>query len=573
MSYVGGRRYNTPLLLLWALFASLAVALSPAQVLIGDAQSNNNRRGAVASENKLCSQIGIDLLKAGGNAADALVGTVLCIGVTDCHHSGLGGGGFALIRSANGSYEAVDFRETAPGAAFEDMFKSNVLGSIIGGLASGVPGEAKGLYYIHKNYGILPWSTLFRPAIKLARDGFVVSKDFAKAMDLSTQFYADEFLSKDTAWADDFAPNGTRVGEGDFMTRERYARTLEAIAARGPDAFYKGPLAKATVRALRKANGTMTMEDMAKYKVVSRKPAEINYKGFRVHAVGAPSSGSVALSILKILEGYTDFDHSEHLSTHRMDEAIRFGYGKRASLGDPDHVDGVDAYEAGMLNQSYASSTRAKIRDKHTLNISDYDPDGFESHENHGTSHVVTADSSGMATSLTTTINLFFGSRVMVPETGMVMNNEMADFSVPNISNVFGYYPSPANYVRPTKRPLSSIAPTMAEFANGTLFAILGASGGSRIITTVVQNALSVLDRGMTIHEAVKQPRLHDQLLPNQVHFEYNYDNATVDYMRKRGHNVTWGPAGSSAQAIIIQAGVFEAAGEPRQHDSAGHTA
>ena len=191
-----------------------------------------------------------------------------------------------------------------------------------------MPGEARGLYYIHKNYGILPWSTLFRPAIKLARDGFVVSKDFAKAMDLSTQFYDGEFLSKDTAWADDFAPNGTRVGEGDFMTRERYAHTLEAIAARGPDAFYKGPLAKATVRALRKANGTMTMEDMAKYKVVPRKPAEINYKGFRIHGIGAPSSGSVALSILKILEGYTDFDHSEHLSTHRMDEAIRFGYGK-----------------------------------------------------------------------------------------------------------------------------------------------------------------------------------------------------------------------------------------------------
>ena len=191
-----------------------------------------------------------------------------------------------------------------------------------------MPGEAKGLHYIHKNYGVLPWSTLFQPAIKLARDGFVVSKDFAKAMNFAVHVIKDDFLSNDPVWAEDFAPNGTRVGEGDSMTRERYARTLEAIATQGPDAFYKGPLAQATVRALRKSNGTMTMKDMANYKVVSRKPAEIEYKDFRIYGVGAPSSGSVALSILKVLEGYIDFNNSEHLSTHRMDEAIRFGYGK-----------------------------------------------------------------------------------------------------------------------------------------------------------------------------------------------------------------------------------------------------
>ena len=186
----------------------------------------------------------------------------------------------------------------------------------------------KGLHYIHKNYGVLPWSTLFQPAIKLAREGFVVSKDFAKAMNFTDHVIKDDFLSNDPVWAEDFAPNGARVGEGDAMTRERYARTLEAIATLGPDAFYKGPLAEAMIRALRKSNGTMTMKDMAKYKVVSRKPAEIGYKDFRIHGVGAPSSGSIALSILKVLEGYTDFDNSERLSTHRMDEAIRFGYGK-----------------------------------------------------------------------------------------------------------------------------------------------------------------------------------------------------------------------------------------------------
>ena len=394
-------------------------------------------------------------------------------------------------------------------------------------------------------------------------------------MALITEITGDDFLTEEPTWAEDFAPNGTRVGTGDIMTRKRYARTLEAIAIAGPDAFYRGRLAEATIRALHETNGSMTMEDLASYKVVTRAPVAIDYKGYSLRGCGAPASGAVALSVMKILEDYEDFGQSNtvNLSTHRLDEAIRFGYGKRASLGDPDFVDGITTYEAGLLNQTFANEIRARISDKHTLNVSDYDPDGFESHENHGTSHVVTADASGMAISMTSTVNLFFGSRVMVPETGVIMNNEMADFSVPNISNVFGYYPSPANYVRPNKRSMSSITPIIAEFANGTLFAVFGASGGSRIITTVIQTALDILERKMTVHEALRQPRLHDQLLPNQVSFEWDFDNSTVDYMIGRGHNVTWGSAGSSAQAIMITNGHFEAAGEPRQIDSAGLTA
>lgn len=439
---------------------------------------------------------------------------------------------------------------------------------------SGVPGEIKGLHYIHQKYGSLTWSTLLQPAISLARDGFVVGNDFAKAMATTTGYIGYDFLSKEPTWAEDFAPNGTRVGAGDIMTRKRYAHTLEAIAVEGPDAFYKGPLAKATVRALHKTNGSMTMEDLEEYSVVSRTPVKIDYKGFRLHGCRAPASGTIALSVMKVLEGYEKFDqsHTMNLSTHRLDEAIRFGYGKRASLGDPDFVDGITAYEAELLNQTFADGTRARISDKHTLNVSDYDPEGFESHEDHGTSQVAVADVSGMAISMTTTVNLFFGSGVMVPETGVIMNDEMADFSVPNISNVFGYYPSPANYVRPKKRPMSSITPIMAEFANGTLFAVLGASGGSRIITTVIQTALNIIERKMTVHEALKQPRFHDQLLPNQVTFEWDYDNSTVDFMVGRSHNVTWGLAGSSSQAIRISNGHFEAAGEPRQDDSAGLT-
>ena len=435
---------------------------------------------------------------------------------------------------------------------------------------SGIPGEARGLHHIHHTYGKLTWSEVFQPAIKLARDGFVITGDFSKAMDLATRFYQSDFLSKDPTWAEDFAPNGTRLGAGDIMTRKRYARTLETIAAQGPEVFYKGPLAEAMVHTLRKDNGTMTLEDLEDYQAVSRKPVEIDFRGFKLRACGAPASGAVVLSVMKILEGYEDHGEDEDLNIHRMDEAIRFGYGKRASFGDPDFIPEMGPLEAGMLNQSFAANIKDRISDKHTLNISDYDPDGFESRENHGTSHVVTADSSGLAISLTTTVNLFFGSRLMVPETGVILNDEMNDFSVPNVSNVFGYYPSPANYVKPGKRSMSSIAPVIAEFANGTLFAVFGASGGSRIITTVIQNALSLLDRGMTAHETVQQPRFHDQLLPNQVTFEWTYDNSTVESMRQRGHNVTWGSAGSSAQAIRIIDRRFEAAGEPRQNNSAG---
>ena len=435
-----------------------------------------------------------------------------------------------------------------------------------------MPGELRGMQYIHDHYGMLSWSTLLQPAIKLARDGFVVSEDFAKAMDLSTQRY--DFLTKDPVWAEDFAPRGIRVEKGDVMSRKRYARLLQAIADEGADIFYTGANGMAMIDALQRDNGSMVLKDLEKYQVLSRRPVSIDYKGITVHGCGVPASSSVVLSALKILEGYGDAEKDDHdLRIHRMDEAMRFGYGKRASFGDPYFVDGLAELEAEMLTEKFGVDTRSRISDRHTLNISDYDPEGFESLDDHGTSHVVTADASGMAFSLTTTVNLFFGSRLMVPETGVIMNDEMNDFSIPNVSNFFGYYPSPANYVRPRKRPLTSISPLIAENKNGTLHSVFGASGGSRIITTTLQNALHILDDGMSVAEAVRQPRLHDQLMPNVAIFEESYNAETVNFMKGRGHNVTWGGAGSSAQALRIIDGRFEAAGEPRQKDSAGLTA
>ncbi|KAL8695970.1 MAG: hypothetical protein Q9224_003041, partial [Gallowayella concinna] len=290
--------------------------------------------GAVASESKICTQVGVDLLKAGGNAADA-VGYVPPL----FHEPGIGGGGMALVRSSNATYQAIDFRETAPAAADVDMFKNNVEASLHGGLASGVPGQLRGLEYIHKHYGKLPWSDLVQPSIDIARTGFVISRDLIRAMGIPSThdrrrtpkvITDNSFLTEDPAWAADFAPNGTRLGLGDRMKRQRYADTLEEIASRGVNSFYTGKMASQTAQAVQRANGIMTTDDLAMYSVVARSPVEIKFHGHRVLACGEPASGAVTLSILKTVEGYQDFGLPENsnLSTHRLVEAMRFGYGK-----------------------------------------------------------------------------------------------------------------------------------------------------------------------------------------------------------------------------------------------------
>ncbi|KAF2090814.1 gamma-glutamyltranspeptidase [Saccharata proteae CBS 121410] len=557
--------------------AGLITSLLGSQVALAHPQSYHHgadaKLGAVASESSVCSNIGIDMLKRGGTAADALVGTVLCVGVIGMYHSGIGGGGFMVVRGSNGSYEHIDFRETAPAAAYEDMYNNNTDASLYGGLASGVPGELRGLEYLHKNYGKLPWYDVVMPAVKVARHGFPVTADLVKYM-ASAIDGEYNFLVNDPNWAIDFAPHGTLLQLNDTITRKRYADTLETIAKDGPDAFYTGPIAEATIQTLQNANGTMTMDDLANYTAAIQETVNITYRGYKLTTGGVPCSGAVALSALKIVEGYDDFGTPSdiNLTTHRLDEAIRFAYGERTNLGDPAFVSGMSEYQQNMLSKNVTDTIRGKISDFHTQNVSAYDPDGLESLETPGTSHIVTADHSGMAISLTTTVNLYFGSKIMVPETGVIMNNEMNDFSIPGSSNSFGYIPSEANYIRPGKRPLSSITPVIVEYPNGTLYISVGAAGGSRIITSTIQNIHHMLDQGMTAPEALAQPRLHDQLVPNQVSFEYAYDNQTVAFMEERGHNVTWvAPGQSTAQGLRrLGNGTFEAAGEPRQKNSGG---
>jgi gamma-glutamyltranspeptidase/glutathione hydrolase len=453
------------------------------------------------------------------------------------------------------------------------MYSGNVQGSIFGGLASGVPGEVRGLEYVHKKYGKLPWEQVMMPAVKVAREGFPVSADLVKQMN-AAMTPTNRFLETDPTWRIDFAPNGTLVKLGQTMTRQRYADTLETIAKRGADAFYTGPIAETMIRTLKEKNGTMTLGDLKNYTVALRKPQGIEYRGYQAHSCSSPASGSVVLAVMKIMEGYEDFGdcNAVNISTHRLDEAMRFGYGMRTQLGDPSFVDGVEKYQDEMIEAATAADLRGRISDLHTQNVTYYDPKNIEILDTPGTSTIVVADASGLAFSLTTTINLLFGSQIMIPETGVIMNNEMNDFSIPGVPNAFGFQPSEANFIRPGKRPLSSISNTIVDNADGSLYLVIGSAGGSRIITAVIQGLWHVLDQDMTTHDALAAPRMHDQLVPNTAMFEWAYDNATTAYMAARGHNVTWmAPGLSSAQALrLLSNGTFEAAGEPRQVASGG---
>ncbi|EME81579.1 uncharacterized protein MYCFIDRAFT_32768 [Pseudocercospora fijiensis CIRAD86] len=528
--------------------------------------------GAVASNAAPCSRIGINVLHEGGNAVDAAIAAEFCLSVIGMQWTGLGGGGYALVRGTDGSYDFVDFRETAPASASRDMYHNNINASIHGGLASGVPGQLRGLEYMHRHYASRSWSSLIRPSIHVARQGFRVSAELASAIE---EEGPNSFLLTDDTWAIDFAPNGTNLVKGDMMTRKRYADFLEAIAHQGPDAFYRGPFANATIRAIRKANGTMTLQDLLAYSVISRKALAIKYKDFKIVSCGAPAGGSVVLSTLNIVGGYESIhEPSEiHLSTYRLDQAMRFAFGQRMKLGDPSFVAHMDQFEDYMISTSTATDIRSRISDTHTLPLSAYNPDNMTSPESHGTSHVSSADKHGMAVSMTTSLNLGFGSHVMVPETGLILNNEMNDFSMPNVSNEYSYLPSDANFIAPGKRPLSSMSPAIAEvLSDGHIFLLTGAAGGSKIITSTIQSLWHNLELNMSIDAAAAAPRFHDQLMPNEVLFEYTFDNHTVAFLRDRGLNVTWVQGLTYVQTVRRQPnGTFQAVAEPRMDDAGGY--
>ncbi|KAK1776693.1 gamma-glutamyltranspeptidase [Copromyces sp. CBS 386.78] len=556
--------------------------------------SSEGHRGAVASESAICSEIGIDTLRKGGSAADAMVATTLCVGTIGMYHSGIGGGGFMLVRDPDGNYETVDYRETAPAAATQDMYNDDPNASVIGARSVAIPSELRGLEYVHSKYGRLPWHDLVLPSVKIARDGFKVTEDLVRYM--ASASVSDDFLTRDPVWAQDFAPNGTLLGLGDTITRKRYAKTLAKIALFGADAFYTGPIADSIIALLQPLGGILTYSDLANYEVSIKPALNITYRdSFRIFATDAPSSGAVTLSILKTMEQFPSLNLTSDVSltNHRFVEAMKFAYGARQSLGDPTFITNITTFQSSMLSPATAKFIASKILPNSTLPLSEYDPAKNYAAEAHGTSHIVTADRSGLTVSSTTTLNLLFGARVMTPDTGIILNDEMDDFSQPNKNNSFGFVPSPNNFIRAGKRPLSSICPLMVEhLGNGSLWFATGAAGGSRIISSTTQVAFNVLEgldvhpnttdlkvsgvggEGSVMRAAVAAPRLHDQLMPEVLLVEQGYGQDVYEDLKWRGHSVTWQAPGLSAVQAVMRFGngTFVAASETRQVNSGGFT-
>ncbi|KDQ59696.1 hypothetical protein JAAARDRAFT_175189 [Jaapia argillacea MUCL 33604] len=538
----------------------------------------SGRNGAVASEVGQCSEVGVTILKEGGNAADAIIATAFCVGTISAYHSGIGGGGFMLVRfntpSGGHDYEMIDFRETMPAGGNETMYinNTNPTASTIGGLAVGVPGEMRGWELLHQRHGQLPWHQLFEPAIDIARNGFLVNVDLANA--LSSSY---EFLTQDPLWAEVYAPNGTLLSLGDTVYRKRYANTLEKLSIYGADYFYKGELAVNTAEAAYSRGGILNTSDLANYTAIVRKPSNITYRNHRIFSTVAPSSGSVVLSALKIFEGYPGnasvADFAVNLTTHRLIQATRFGYGQRTNFGDPAFTRNVSVLEQEFLLESTAAAARAKINDSQTYNALYYDTNNYLVVNDSGTSHIAVVDHTGMAVSLTTTVNLYWGSQIMTTD-GIILNGEINP-SRPGQTNSFGFAASPANYIAPGKRPQPSIASSIAEdLTTGEFTIATGSAGGSRIVTATLQNLHWYLDVGLQPAAAVNLARWHDQLT-NVTYFEIaapqlgmpGFDNSIVHYLAGLGYNVTYEDESGSTGHIIGRSldGVFTAASDPRK--------
>lgn len=462
-----------------------------------------------------------------GSAVDAAITVTLCIGMLNAFSSGIGGGGFMVIRSPDnytgkgkreggGHIVAIDFRETAPAAANQSMYAATGRnGSQVGGLAVGVPGELRGFEAAHKLYGKLPWADVVQPVADLGINGFQVSAELAKRL----QKAASSFMADDPVWKEVYYPNGVLAVEGDTIYRKNYGATLAAIAQNGTDAFYKGTIADDIVSAVQARGGILTQADLQGYKIKKYPAISSSFRGKKVYTVDAPSSGLVMLGLLNIYEALFPKDIKqcwEELDIFNRLESIKFAFGARSDVSDP-----AFGQNRTRLNEiktkAWAKKQRKKITDKthepEYYGLDDVTP------PDHGTTHIAVLDDSGGAASITSTVNLQWGSHIMAPKSGVILNNEMDDFAIPGAPDAFGLAPQALNFVAAGKRPLSSTAPTIIEDKKGKVYAVLGGSGGSRIFPGVAQVILN-MECGQDIGEAIERPRWHNQLSPNITSLE-----------------------------------------------------
>jgi gamma-glutamyltranspeptidase/glutathione hydrolase len=492
--------------------------------------------GVVVSACPIASEVGARILRSGGNAVDAAIAVGFVLAVTYPEAGNIGGGGFMLVRLSGGECRCIDYREKAPAEASRDMYlgaDGEVIPdlSTIGHLSAGVPGTVAGLYLAHGEYGSLPWSDLIEPAAKLARSGFSVSERLAGAFERLEPHLADYQGLAIFTGAD-----GKLYAQDDTLIQADLARTLERIASRGPEDFYEGETAELISREMARGGGLIDLEDLSSYEAVVREPVRGSYRGFEILSSPPPSSGGIVLlEILNILEGYplAEYGFLSEKSVHLAVEAEKRAYRDRAChLGDSDYVN-IDISK--YISKEYAEHLRSDImwRATEPADLSDRCQVIRESDE---TTHYSIIDGDGNAVSVTTTLNGIFGSMVVVDGAGFLMNNEMDDFSIkPGVPNMYDLIGGDSNAIAPGKRMLSSMTPTIV-LRGGKPFIVLGSPGGGKIITTVAQIIMNVIDFGMSVDEAVDAPRFHHQWIPDRIEFEERaYRRELVDALGKRG--------------------------------------
>ena len=527
-------------LLVCSLIIKPALAYDPAPVAA--------RHGMVVSAQALASAAGVAMLEQGGNAVDAAVAVGYALAVVYPAAGNLGGGGFMTLRVADGRAIFLDFREKAPLAATPDMFLDQA-GDIVKGrstdtwLAVGVPGSPAGLDAARARYGKLPRAAVLAPAIRLAREGFILTAGDVALLKLGTAAF-----SRDSATASIFLPGGHTLEPGDRLMQPDLARTLEALSVDGPDAFYRGLIGDAIVAASQSSGGILQKADFEAYKIREMAPVSCSYRGFLVQSSPPPSSGGVVLcEILNILEGYDLRSAGFHsaVEVHLLVESMRHAfYDRNSQLGDPDFVQNPIGR---LLDSTYAAAIRTKIKSDEATPSKDF-ANGMLPHEGTNTTQLSVMDRDGNAISVTYTLNDWFGIHRVVPGTGILMNNEMDDFtSKPGSPNMFGLVQGEANAIAPGKTPLSSMSPTIVS-REGHPVLVIGSPGGPRIITTTLEVIVNLIDHGMTVQEAINAPRIHHQMLPDTVYIErFALSADTKALLEQHGYKFTesapWGVA------------------------------
>ncbi|MDP9932311.1 gamma-glutamyltranspeptidase/glutathione hydrolase [Variovorax paradoxus] len=541
---------------------TLRAAVAAALVLAGASASNAASQAPVAAEHgmvvsaqHLATKVGVDVLKRGGNAVDAAVAVGYALAVVYPAAGNLGGGGFMTVQLADGRKTFLDFREKAPLAATANMYldkDGNVIKGLStnGHLAVGVPGSVSGMEYAREKYGTMKRADLIAPSIQLAEKGFALEQG-----DIDMLRTATNDFKKDPVSGAIFLNKGEPFAVGQKLVQKDLAKTLRAVSAKGVDGFYKGWVGQAIVASSQAGKGIITQADLDQYKTRELAPVECDYRGYRVVSAPPPSSGGVIIcEMLNILEGYPlkDLGFRSAESVHYQIEAMRHAYVDRNSyLGDPDFVKNpLDR----LLDKGYAEKIRAAIDPKKAGVSKDIKP-GVAPHEGSNTTHYSITDQQGNAVSVTYTLNDWFGAKVTADKTGVLLNNEMDDFTAKiGVPNMYGLVQGEANAIAPGKRPLSSMSPTIVSKDGKPVF-VVGTPGGSRIITAVLHTILNVVDYGMNVQEAVDAPRFHQQWLPDVTNVEtFALSPDTRKILTDMGHNLGVPQPANHLAAIIVGA-------------------